>query len=238
MLNIKLSELNSLERVTHQKLANLVPENPNLRIVDAATSCDVSASKISKLAKKLGFDNFKHYKLFLCGQAPIVKQPAESAELPRLKAFIENFDLTLVDDFVTLIQKFDKIVLFGLGPSFICCEYFAYKLRIGTKKNICVCQSESHAQQLADSETLFIFFSVTGTFISFEDVFQKIKAQGAMVQLILEEYQTSASKEADNIIFLTKSFQNKKLLPHEKTRTLFFIFIEEVITKLMTEVGS
>lgn len=65
--------------------------------------------------------------------------------------------------------------------------------------------------------------------MSFEDVFQKIKAHGAMVQLVLEEYNTSASKEADNIIFLTKSFQNSELLPHEKMRTLFFIFIEEVI---------
>lgn len=137
-MNIKLNELNTLERATHQKLANLVPENENLRIVDAATHCNVSASKISKLAKKLCFDNFKHYKLFLRGQAPITLNPEESTELPRLKAFVENFNLALVDDFIATIYKYPKIVLFGLGPSFICCEYFAYKLRICTKKNICV----------------------------------------------------------------------------------------------------
>ncbi|MEH7748071.1 hypothetical protein V7659_24100, partial [Neobacillus drentensis] len=55
------------------------------------------------------------------------------------------------------------------------------------------------------------------------------------ILLILEEYDNSQTLQVDNIFYLTKSAQNGKLLPYEKTRTVFFIFIEEIIVKLMAE---
>lgn len=141
----------------------------------------------------------------------------------------------MVDNFLTIFKKYNKIVLFGLGPSFICVEYFAYKLSLLSEKNIFVAQEESYTQRLVDEDTLLIVFSVTGKFTSFQNLFNAVKSCGAEILLILEEYDNSLALETDNIFYLTKSTQDEKLLPFEKTRTVFFIFIEEVILKLLSE---
>ncbi|WP_148359098.1 MurR/RpiR family transcriptional regulator [Peribacillus simplex] len=195
----------------------------------------MSPSKVSKLVRKLGFENFKQYKLFFGGQQIISEDKKNSSELERLKNYIENFDPTLIDNFLTIFKKYNRIVLFGLGPSFICVEYFAYKLTLLSGKNIFVAQEETYAQHLVDEETLFIVFSVTGKYTSFENLFNAVKSSGSEILLILEEYDNSLALSIDNIFYLTKSNQNENLLPFEKTRTVFFIFIEEVIAKLMSE---
>lgn len=210
-------------------------ENDHLKIIEAADYCHVSSSKVSKLVRKLGFENFKQYKQFFGGQPIIPVDKKVSSELERLKNFIENFDAGLVDEFLTLFKKYNRIVLFGLGPSFICIEYFAYKLALVSGKNILVSQGEDHATHLVDEETLLIVFSVTGKFTSFENLFDGVKSKGAEILLILEEYDNSSALKVDNIFYLTQSAQNDELLPYEKTRTVFFIFIEEIIATLMAE---
>lgn len=196
----------------------------------------MSSSKISKLVKKLGFNNFKQYKLFYSGKQITMKDKKVSNELERLKNYIENFDPELVDKFLAFFKDYNRIVLFGLGPSFICVEYFAYKLALVTEKNIFSSQEEVHAKHLVGEETLFIVFSVTGKFTSFENLFTEIKSRGGDILVILEEFTNlDLNVEVDNIFYLTQSFQSKKLLPYEKTRTIFFIFIEEVIARLMSE---
>lgn len=234
-ININLNKLNELELSVHNQLSEIIKKNDNLKILEAADQCNVSPSKVSKLVRKLGFDSFKQYKQFFMGQPIIHKDKTNSSELERLKNFIDSFDHALVEEFLTLFKKYNRIVLFGLGPSFICVEYFAYKLALVSGKNILVSQGEDHATHLVDEETLLIVFSVTGKFASFENLFNGVKSKGAEILLILEEYDNSSAIKADNIFYLTKSAQNEKLLPYEKTRTVFFIFIEEIIAKLMAE---
>ena len=147
-------------------------------------------------------------------------------------SFLENFDSGLVDDFVSIFQKYKKIIIYGLGPSFISAEYFAYKLTVVSDKNITVAQSEDFAKRLADEDTLLIVLSVTGKFSSFENLFNETKKNGAEIMLILEEYVNTLHSIADYIFYLSKFNQSDSLLPFEKTRTVFFIFIEEVIAKL------
>jgi DNA-binding MurR/RpiR family transcriptional regulator len=234
-MNINLNKLNELEISVHNKLSEFIKEKDQIKILEAAEYCNVSSSKVSKLVRKLGFDSFKQYKQFFGGQSIIQEDKEVSSELERLKHFIENFDPALADEFITLFKKYNRIVLFGLGPSFICVEYFAYKLSFVSGKNILVSQGEDHAKHLVDEDTLLIVFSVTGKFTSFENLFNGAKAKGAEILLILEEYDHSSTLKADNIFFLTQSTQNEELLPYEKTRTIFFIFIEEIIAKLLVE---
>lgn len=224
-----------MELSVHNKLSEIVKENGSLKIVEAAEYCEVSSSKVSKLVRKLGFENFKQYKQFFGGKLIVLEEQKPSSELERLKNFIENFDSDLVDEFLTLFKKYNRIVLFGLGPSFIVVEYFAYKLALVSGKSIFATQGEIHAQHLVDEETLFIVFSVTGKFASFENLFHEVKSSGAEILLILEEYDPSQALKVDNVFYLTKSSQDENLLPYEKTRTVFFIFIEEIISRLMTE---
>jgi DNA-binding MurR/RpiR family transcriptional regulator len=235
MINVNLNKLNPLELFVHNKLSKIIKDNENIKILEAAESCDVSPSKVSKLVRKLGFDNFKQYKQFFSGEQIISEGKKKSSELERLMNYIENFDPLLIDNFLTIFKKYNKIVLFGLGPSFICVEYFSYKLALLSRKYISVAQSEDYAQRLIDKETLLIVFSVTGKFSTFENLVNTVKSCGAEMLLILEEYNNSLALEIDNIFYLTDSTQGENLLPFEKTRTVFFIFIEEVIAKLMSE---
>ncbi|MGG3471047.1 SIS domain-containing protein [Neobacillus pocheonensis] len=234
-ININLNKLNDLELSVHNQLSEIIKDNDHLKILEAADYCNVSPSKVSKLVRKLGFENFKQYKQFFGGQPINLEDKKSSSELERLKHFIDNFDPALVDEFLTFYKKYNRIVLFGLGPSFICVEYFAYKLALVSGKHILVSQGEDHAKHLVDEETLLIVFSVTGKFTSFENLFNEVKNKGAEILLILEEYDNSSALKADNVFYLTQSAQNEQLLPYEKTRTVFFIFIEEIIAKLMTE---
>jgi len=230
---LNLNNLNATEIAIHEKLPDVVKSDPNININRAAELCGVSISKISKYVKKLDFANFKQYKLFFSGGNISVNEREITNELKKIKKYVENFDWGLVDKFIQEFNKYDKIILFGLGPSFICMEYFAYKLDSVSDKKIFTTQEESRAKHLADENTLVFIFSVTGAFFTFEAFAHKLKEKEARVILVLEEFNSTVTKEIDNIFYLTKSIQNSNLKPYEKTRTVFFIFIEEVISKLM-----
>ncbi|WP_371017716.1 MurR/RpiR family transcriptional regulator [Pseudalkalibacillus sp. JSM 102089] len=232
MIKLDTNHLTKLEEEVHGKLSDVVATNDKLKIIDAAELCEVSPSKVSKLVRKLGFDNFKQYKLYFSGQQINLEKQKKSNEIERLMQFLENFDPALIDDFVSVFQKYKKVIIYGLGPSFISAEYFAYKLTVVTNKNITVAQSEDFASRLADEDTLLIVLSVTGKFSSFENLFTETKQNGADIMLILEEYVNTLNSMADYIFYLSKFNQDNSLLPFEKTRTVFFIFIEEVIARI------
>jgi len=232
-VNITISNLNQTEHEIHEKLTALLKENSELKIIEAASLCKVSSSKVSKYVKKLGFDNFKQYKLHFSGQVPLQKKPIMRDEIVRIKDFLEDFDQSLIEQFLAYFSGYTKIILYGLGPTFIFLEYFAYKLNFVTNKKIFVTQEEDSINRLADENTLLTIFSVTGAFAKFDNIYNNANKQGATVLLILEEYNPNVYEKIDNIIYLTKSIQNPELLPYEKTRTIFFIFIEAVIAQLV-----
>ncbi|MEK4306756.1 MULTISPECIES: MurR/RpiR family transcriptional regulator [Oceanobacillus] len=232
MLKLDTDHLTQLEKRIHAILSKKMAEGENLKILQAAEICEVSPSKISKLARKLGFDNFKQYKLYFSGKPIELPPQNNSNEIERLKTYLDNFDTQLVDDFVSVFNNFNKIIIYGLGPSYISAEYFAYKLATVTNNNITVTQHEDHASLIADEDTLLIVLSVTGKFASFENLFREMKNKNANIMLLLEEYTDTRFSKADYILYLSKFKQNDNLYPFEKTRTIFFIFIEEIIAKL------
>jgi len=231
MINIDLNKLNTLERQINETIITCSKENSNLKIADAAQACSCSTSKISKFVKKLGFDNYKQYMSFLYGRK--IPQKASSSELERIKNFLDEFDLSLVDEFIDLMNSCEKIILFGYGPSLICTQYFEYKLRITTNKFVTSVPDETSIEGLIDDKSLLVIFSATGKFKSFENIYNYCKSQNCKVVLIVEEYNTSILSDYDNIIMLTKSFQSSDFKAYEKSRIVFFIFIEEVIQHII-----
>ncbi len=233
MINIDITNLNSLEKKIHDTLKNIVSKNENITINETAALCNVSASKISKYVKKLGFQNFKEYKSFFNGKIVDDNKKDNSNELERIKNYIDEFDFSIVYNFIDVMNMHEKIIFFGYGPSFICVEFFAYKLRLYTSKLILTFNEEGAVENLVDSNTIVIVFSTTGKSRSFEKFFKNIRAKGGNVLLVIEEYNTSIDIDNQAIIFLTNSSQDNNLQPYEKTRTVFFIFMEEIIREIM-----
>lgn len=231
MININFSALNPLERQIHAILAENSKSNLNIKITDAAELCECSVSKISKFVKKLGFDNYKQYLDFLYGRE--IPTTYSSNELTRLKHFIDDFDSTQVDELISLIDSHDKIVLFGYGPSLICAQYFEYRLRTCSNKIIIAVADEISVASMTNDSTLLILLTVTGSFHTFEHIYKATKQKGCEVAMVVEEYNTDLFNQCDQIFWLSKYPQPANLLPYEKSRTVFFVFLEEVIQKMM-----
>lgn len=233
MINLNLDNLNKLELKIYNTILSNVQEDKNLNIMKASEICDVSSSKISKTVKKIGFKNYKDFIKFCKGELTEFDDKSYSEELERLNKYIESFDESIVNEFIEKIQSSNKIVLYGLGPSFICCQYLEYKLRMCTNKTVLAINDEIQIKNIVDSETLFIIFSVTGKFSSFETVCNVVNQKDGKILIVFEEYNNNKYPHTSNIMYLSKFKQNDDLAPYEKTRTVLFIFIEEVIQKLL-----
>jgi DNA-binding MurR/RpiR family transcriptional regulator len=232
MLDVDTDRLNALEKRIHRIIGGNAGKNARLRIEDAAVLCDCSPSKISKMVRILGFATYKQYVgSFSNAKARDLKRP--SSELARLSNFIAKFDERLVDEMINLINEHYTIVLFGYGPSFYCLQYFSYKLQIVTTKSITTTNDELVAKRLFRTGTLLVIFSATGSFKSFAGLNQEAKRKGCKVLLVLEEYNREMLSEFSHVLFLTNSFQSESLKPYEKSRAVFFIFIEEVVRKIL-----
>lgn len=230
-MRIQVDRLNDLERQIHQTLSKVSKNKPNLTITEAAELAGVSPSKISKFVKKLGFLGYKEYFRFLTGKE-LVKRKKMNSEFARIQDFMENFDPETVTYLAGLIKKYDKIILFGYGPTNICMEYFEYKLTYTLDKNVICATQPSLIPSLLTENSLLLIFSVAGKFAQFDTLFKEAQAHHAKSILVLEELNTNLTLDNNEIIFLTKSHQNENLESHEKTRTILFMFIEEVIREL------
>lgn len=233
-MRIQFDRLNDLEIQIHKTLSEESKVQANLTITKAAELTGVSPSKISKFVKKLGFLGYKEYFRFLTGKE-LVKRKKMSTEFARIQEFMENFDPSAVTYLAELIKKYDKIILFGYGPTNICMEYFEYKLTYTLEKNIIRATQESLIPNLLTDSTLLLIFSVAGKFAQFDSLFEEAEKQHAKALLVLEELNASLTLENNEIIYLTKSQQDDQLKSHEKTRTILFMFIEEVIRELNQE---
>ena len=230
MITIDFETLNPLERRIHDILSEKSKVIDALRITDAAILCDCSPSKISKFTKKLGFTSYKQYVDFLCGRE--ILSTNTSTELNRLQDFIREFDEGKVDEVAKLIAAHQKIVLLGYGPSFLCAQYIEYKLRVCANKIAVAVPDDQSASSVTDQNTLLLILTVTGAFRSFEDVCKDSKGKGATVAVIVEEYNPDVIRAYDKVFCLSRHAQSSDLMPFEKTRTVFFIFMEEVFRQL------
>jgi len=234
MINVNLDILNQLEDALYKTILNAAKEDQSLNITKASELCGVSPSKISKTVKKLGFKNYKEFIKYCRGDFIDSEDKLYSNELKRVATYIENFDENVVLEVIRKINNFNKVVIYGLGPSFICAQYFEYKLRMCTNKSVLAINDEVQIKNIADSDTLFIILSVTGKFSSFDPICNIVNQNKGEILIIFEEYNTIHYTNVQNIIYLTKHKQDDSFAPYEKTRTILFIFIEEVIQKLLS----
>lgn len=217
--------LNPLEKNIYSILFSAIRKNDTLSVTDAAEMCGCSPSKISKFVKKLGFKNYREYAAFITEKACTVIPD----EQERLEKFLQSFNKEVIIQFIQYIKKFEKIILFGYGPSFIVGQYFEYKLRSISNIPVWAVPHETSINNFLSNNNLIIIFSVTGKFKSFKSLYDNVISKNGKVAFILEESSAEFIEIYDFIIILSNYIQNSDLLPHEKTRTTLFTFIEEVI---------
>lgn len=232
-MNIDENHLNPLELQIHQTLSAFAQSTEVVRIGQAAEKCGCSVSKISKFVQKLGFDGYKQYMQFLQGRE--MPQEKESSELSRVRQYIDSFDESMVLELLELMESHNNIILFGYGPSFLCAQYFEYRLRIFSNKIIVALSDEISVASIADDNTLLIIMTVTGSFQSFQNVCAESKKKGCDVVIVAEEYNTNLFGQCDRIFWLSKYPQPSGLLAYEKTRTVFFLFFEEIIQQILRQ---
>lgn len=233
LIAIDLSLLNPLEKRIYETLLAQKDSYETLRINQAAQLCDCSVSKISKFVKKLGFKNYKQYIDFLYRRT--VDSSEQTTELQRIGKFLATFDSHLVDNLYAIMGKYDKIVLFGYGPSLLCAQYFEYRFRNCSDKVTMAVSDEVAVGKMVDSSTLLIIITETGRFHSFKEVYHKAKEKGCGVAMIVEEYNTELFDQCDHIFWLSSSPQPAHLKAYEKSRTLFFIFLEEIVQRFLVQ---
>ncbi|MGL4589446.1 MAG: MurR/RpiR family transcriptional regulator [Mycoplasmatales bacterium] len=236
MININYKTLNELEHKIHSALLVKIKEDSNLKITQASEFCNVSPSKISKFVRKLGFKTFKEYRNFLNGdissvqiQTPVYR----SNEIARIEQYISTFNFELVDALFELLKRYDKIILFGYGPSYFCADYFAYRLRIVTDKFVMATQDEFVVENTLDENTLLVVISTTGQFKEYKELCKCVEENKAHSAFIIEEYRHIKGLENHNVFYLTHAKQSSTLVAYEKSRSIFFIFLEEVMQRFL-----
>jgi DNA-binding MurR/RpiR family transcriptional regulator len=233
MFNIDTTKLNDLERRVLERVAEHAKANPAPTITEAAEICGCSASHISKAVKKAGFQGYKRFIYYLYfGDQPQQETPDE---LERLKRVLADFDVALVDEFADLIAGHERIVLFGYGPSSICAQYFEYKLRICSSAFVTTAPDEQSAKSMLTPASLLVILTTTGQYRSFENLTLEAKKISSDVVVVSEEFNPLLMDNCNHYFVLTRHKQSGELKPYEKTRTVFFIFLEQVIQKIQAD---
>ena len=88
-------------------------------------------------------------------------------------------------------------------------------------------------KSLAELDRL-ITFTTTGHFRSFEKIIRYAESQGADVVVVSEEFNQILMDNCDRYFFLSHHNQPDSLAPYEKTRTIFFIFFEQIVQNILT----
>jgi DNA-binding MurR/RpiR family transcriptional regulator len=236
MFTIDTTRLNESEKKILEILLSYAKDNPSPTINMAAHLCNCSVSQISKTIKKAGFDGYKQFISFLYnGEEPRIQKVDE---IERLKKVLADFDLNQVNQFIQLILKHENIILFGYGPSAICAQYFEYKLRLCSNALVITAPDEQSAKSMLNRASLLVIFTTTGQYRSFEKLTLEAKYKGAEVAVISEEFNPLLMENCDHYFVLTQHRQAVTLKPYEKTRTVFFIFVEQVIQTMLSHQTS
>ncbi|MFW6228881.1 MAG: MurR/RpiR family transcriptional regulator [Alkalispirochaeta sp.] len=231
MISIDTARLNPLERHVLETIAGYAKDHPRPTIVEAAQRCGCSVSHVSKAIKKAGFAGYKRYMDYLyTGEQP--RQETHD-EIERLKRVLETFDVTMVDDFVELVRSRSKIVVFGYGPSHVIAQYLEYKLRLCLDAVVTTPPDEDTLRSLLGPDTLLIILTATGRYRSFHDVASLARSRDTEVVVVSEEYNSVLMEDCRRYIVLANENQPDDLKPYQKTRTLFLVFFEQVILKLL-----
>ncbi len=224
-------ELTATEIEISDIISEHLDEVPTLTITKLAELCSVSPSKITKYAKRLGFNGYKEFQYQLKNDRYKTEDKGSSFEYQKEKIlqFFDSFSISKMESLKSLIFGSEKIYLFGRGPSLKVCEYYEPRLRVATNKNIVANYDEYlfdlDMQGTEGEQKLMIVLTVSGKSQKVREVLQTAKNRGMKTVCMSAYYNQRLETESDLYINLLdrKEIFDKSLI---RGRTLFYIYLE------------
>ncbi len=225
-------DLNSKDISISDKIVANINIVPDMNINELADLCDVSVSKISKYAKKLGFNGFKDfiYRLKQDHNHSRDKGGAFEYQKEKILEFFEDYNPDKVMEIQRLILESNKIYLFGRGPSNNVCEYYTPRLRVATGKDIISDYDEylfdlDYANLEHKEKRTVIILTVSGKSIKVHEMLQTCKDRNIQTICISSYHNEKLKNNADVYLPLInrKEVFDKSVI---RGRTMFFIFLE------------
>ncbi len=224
-------ELTATEIAISDKITEHLDEVPTLTITKLADLCGVSPSKITKYAKRLGFNGYKEFQYQLKNDRYKSEDKGSSFEYQKEKIlqFFDSFSISKMESLKKLINTSDKIYLFGRGPSLKVCEYYEPRLRVAANKNI-VANYDEYLFDLdlareQDEQKLMIVLTVSGKSKKVREVLETAQKRG-MKTVCISAYYNQGLETASNLyinLLDRKEIFDKSLI---RGRTLFYIYFE------------
>ncbi len=226
-------ELTPTEIEISDTISEHLDEVPTLTITKLAELCSVSPSKITKYAKRLGFNGYKEFQYQLKHDRYTSEDKGSTFEYQKEKTlqFFDSFSISKLENLKEWIARSEKTYLFGRGPSLKVCEYYEPRLRVATNKNI-VANYDEYLFDLdiqynkhESEQKLMIVLTVSGKSKKVSEVLQTAKMRGMKTVCISAYYNQKLETESDLYINLLdrKEIFDKSLI---RGRTLFFIYLE------------
>ncbi|WP_046209551.1 MurR/RpiR family transcriptional regulator [Vibrio sp. ECSMB14105] len=230
------SMLNNLEKKILREITPILEKESNISISKASEQLNISPSKLSKFVRRMGFENFKEFKR-LHNKNIDIENSEDSAiknsHLSSIQIFLDSFDRDLVDSFSIEMEKYQNIVLYGAGPSFACAVYFSDRIQMTTHKRSTAVSDMNMLQHYCNQDTLLITLSTSGLYDSYTNL---INVNAGEKLFLFEDLITLPELANYKVFYLTRGSKNNKVTQYKRPRTLFFIFLEEVINKLIQNV--
>lgn len=208
-----------------------------MSISNLAKIANVSPSKITKYAKKIGFTGYKELQYELKKTVSLNEKKQSSIEYQKEKIteFFNTIDIKKMNLLIEEIKKSSKIYFYGRGPSLKVAEYFVPRLRIASNKNIIT----NYDEYLFDSDLfrdepnkLMILLTISGKTTQIHEVLEICKKRDIKTVVISAYISDELENNADlyiNLLTKKEVFDRRVI----RGRTLFFIYLEILTQQFM-----
>ncbi len=213
-------------------LAQYINQNPEIfiteKINDIAKKANVSTSTITRLSKKLGYQSLKDFQLEVSNKHNFAKQNYDFIDETNTNAIINNLKLyhsyslnetfddldpKEIDKLVAKMKVANKILLYGVGTSYMACRELANNLE---KIGMDIILNTNYHQQLLhfaklDQNSMVLLISKSGMSKEIQFLIQKSKENNIQCGLITSSLSFKNVDKVDYLLNFKTYEDNQKL---------------------------
>ena len=196
----KVKSLNELEYSIYVHLNKDKNKVKDLRLKEVADELHVSASMITRVCKKLGFDGFSEYKLHLRYNEENNRKEKDE----KLNYLLDYFQRSTTENSILEIKKVanaivnsNEVLFLGLGLSSAIAKYGALLLNRKGFRTAFVDDMSWRVENIYDSKTLAIILTVSGETEEVNKAILNLKTRDIKIVVISNSEMSTAASLAD-----------------------------------------